>query len=345
MEKEFNFSCVDYVNRIKVPDVFDFNTSRQYVAWGENNDAPKIFWDNYLKNSNLQAIVNTMMDYIIGKGINTTFQPVNENGESFEDTLKRCIFDYILFGGFTIEGIRNKAGEIVRLNYLNVMNVRVNEDLTTAFINPKWGSYTTKSTVKLPLYDPKEKQVHFVFYFRGNITRNINPVPCYISALKSIEVLNNTRTFHLRNLENNFTSSVLISLNGTSIKPSELQQIKRDLEGQHTGSENAGKILLVNNSNAEGTVTVERLQADNAGELYQKLSESSVDDIYAAFRINKVLIGANIPTGFSKVEYENIYAIYKATVIEPLQQTIIKEISKLGVEVEFKPFKIDFADE
>ena len=33
MKEEINFSCIDYKNQIKVPDVFDFNTSRQYVAW------------------------------------------------------------------------------------------------------------------------------------------------------------------------------------------------------------------------------------------------------------------------------------------------------------------------
>ena len=345
MKEEINFSCIDYKNQIKVPDVFDFNTSRQYVAWGENNDAPTIFWENYLKNSNLQAIVNTMMDYIIGDGIDSNFNISNEKGDNFEDILKKCIFDYILFGGFCLEGIRNSDKQIVRLNYINVMDVRVDEDLTTAFISNNWNKWTPKNVIKLPLFKSDKKQAHFLFYFRGNITRNINPIPCYVSALKSIEILNNTRTFHLRNLENNFTSSVLISLNGTSIKSEELKKIKQSLEAENTGYENAGKILLINNANAEGSVTVERLQADNAGDLYQQLAESSIDDIYSAFRINKVLIGANIPTGFSKVEYENIYAIYKATVIVPMQNTIKKVLKQLDVEIEFKPFKIEFTNE
>ena len=124
-----------------------------------------------------------------------------------------------------------------------------------------------------------------------------------------------------------------------------MKKIKQSLEAENTGYDNAGKILLINNANAEGSVTVERLQADNAGDLYQQLAESSIDDIYSAFRINKVLIGANIPTGFSKVEYENIYAIYKATVIVPMQNTIKKVLKQLDVAIEFKPFKIEFTNE
>lgn len=123
--------------------------------------------------------------------------------------------------------------------------------------------------VTLPLWRGDETQDHFIFYFRGNITRNINPVPIYISALKSIEILNQTRNFHLHNLQNNFSGSVLVALNGTSIKSSELQEIKAQLEGEYTGTENAGKVLLVNNANSDGKIEVNRLSADNAGDLYQ----------------------------------------------------------------------------
>jgi hypothetical protein len=106
------------------------------------------------------------------------------------------------------------------------MNVRVNEDLTLAYLCNDWGKWTNKDVIEMPLYDKTVKQDQFLFYFRGNITRNINPIPLYISAMKSVEILNNTRNFHLRNLENNFNVSAIVSINGSSIKQRQLEEIE-----------------------------------------------------------------------------------------------------------------------
>lgn len=269
MDKEVqNFACVNYRPSI-IPDCFDFKGAMEFIKWGEDNKFPLYLWDNYLKNSNLQSAVNTLCDYIVGEGITTDFDRINADGETLSDILAKSVFDYILFGGFALEGIRNQKGDIVRLNYINVQNIRVDEALTTAYLSNSWNQWNRKAMVTLPLWRSDETQDHFIFYFRGNITRNINPVPLYISALKSIEILNQTRNFHLHNLQNNFSGSVLVALNGTSIKSSELQEIKAQLEGEYTGTENAGKVLLVNNANSDGKIEVNRLSADNAGDLYQ----------------------------------------------------------------------------
>lgn len=197
---------------------------------------------------------------------------------------------------------------------------------------------------KLPLWKADECQDHFVFYFRGTITRNINPVPIYVSALKSIEILNQTRNFHLHNLSNNFSGSVLVALNGTSIKSSELQEIKAQLEGEYTGTDNAGKVMLVNNANPDGKIEIIRLSADNAGDLYQQLADSSVDDIFVAFRMNPILVGKNVQTGFSKQEFQQAYSLFDSTVILPMKKVFSKQLSKLGVSISFKDFKINWND-
>lgn len=345
MDKEVqNFACVNYRPSI-IPDCFDFKGAMEFIKWGEDNKFPLYLWDNYLKNSNLQSAVNTLCDYIVGEGIATDFDRINADGETLSDILAKSVFDYILFGGFALEGIRNQKGDIVRLNYINVQNIRVDEALTTAYLSNSWNQWNRKAMVTLPLWRGDETQDHFIFYFRGNITRNINPVPLYISALKSIEILNQTRNFHLHNLQNNFSGSVLVALNGTSIKSSELQEIKAQLEGEYTGTENAGKVLLVNNANSDGKIEVNRLSADNAGDLYQQLAESSVDDIFVAFRMNPILVGKNVSTGFSKQEFQQAYSLFDATVITPIKKTLQKQLAKLGVNIDFTDIKINWSED
>ena len=328
-----------------VPEIVDKKTSKGYVNWGEDNKLPEYLWDSYLKCSNLQSIVNTVSDYIVGSGIESTYTFLSDEDETIEEVVKKITLDYILFGGFAIECIRNAKGDVVRVNYQNVMNVRVDEELTTAYLSNRWGSWSGKNIITLPLFDKREKQPHFLFYFRGNITRNINPIPLWISALKSVEVLNQTRTFNLNNITNNFSGGSVISFNGTQLKSKEMKEIKEKLEAGYTGSDNAGKMLVVNNPNGEGKVEVTRLQPDNMGDLYRNLQDSSKDDLFVAFRCNPILLGKNDTNGgFNKQEFAEAYKLYNATVILPLQNNIVKCLKKIGLDIKFKPFKIDWED-
>lgn len=348
MDKEYSFSFCDFIREKRGYnyDIVDCGGSRgSFIKWGEDNKFPQFIWDNYLRCSDLQSLVQTTVDYIIGSDILVTKDSSLLSQEPLEEIVRRCVFDYILFGGFAVSCVRNNGGDkIVRIKYQNVMNIRVNEELSIAYLCGKWGTYTSKGVVELPLYNPCEEQSQFLLYYRGDITRNINPISIWQSALKSVEVLNNTRLYNLRNIQNNFSANVMISLNGTSIKNKELEDIKRKLSDGYEGADNAGKTLLINNANSDGKVEVVRLDSDKASDLYVQVQNSSIEDLYGAFRINKVLVGKNINTGFSRVEYQDIYAIYKSTVIEPLRKNIIKVFKSIGIGIAFEDIKIDWSE-
>ena len=230
------------------------------------------------------------------------------------------------------------------MNYINVMNLRVNEELTTGYLSNNWGSWSGKNVIGLPLYDKNEVQDHFIFYYRGKVTRNINPIPLYAGALKSVEILNNIRDFHLNNLNNGFSSAAIINLNDGNIKTRELKEIKERLEEKFCGTKNAGKFVLLNGGDKEHEASIVKLDANNFGEQYYALQDSSKEDLFVAFRMNPILVGVNVDTGFSKEEFENAYALYYATVVKPIQLEVIKCFKKLDVDVDFVPFKINWSE-
>jgi capsid portal protein len=329
-----------------VPDIIDKKTNKRWVNWGEDNKLPNYLWDCYLKCSNLQAIVNSFCNYISGDGIEIKkyFNSIYA-AETLEEVIQKCIMDYVIFGGFAVECIRSTIGDVVRVNYIDVQNVRLNEDLTTAFLSNKWGSYSGKNMIELPLFDSDKKQNHFILYYRGSITRNINPIPIWISSLKSVEVLNQTRNFNLNNIVNNFSGGAVIAFNGTQLKSKEMKEIKEKLEDNYTGSTNAGKMLVINNPNGEGKVEVTRLQPDNMGDLYKNLQDSSEHDLFVSFRINPMLLGLNESTGFAAQEFENAFVLFNTTVIKPIQNNFSKTFKKIGIEISFKDFKINWKEE
>lgn len=330
---------------VSVPEIVDAKSSRGFVLWGADNKLPQFIWDTYLRCSDLQSLANTTVDYITGSDMQID-KPENllTEEDSFEELIQKLVFDYILFGGFTLEGIRNKQGSIVRLNYINVMNVRIDEDLTTAYLSNSWGSWSGKNTITLPLYDKSEQQEHFIYYYRGAITRNINPVSIWFSGLKSAVVLNEIRNYNLHNITNNFAANFAVVLNGAQIKTAELNEMKEKLNAGYAGTDNAGKTLIINNSNSEGKVELVRLDADKCSDLYHNTADSSVSDLQRAFRINPVLLGENVQTGFSKQEYADCYALYKATVVAPLRNNVTNALKKVNLNVTFNDANIDFSD-
>ena len=344
MTENIQLSYVNYYpSKEEISHTIDRKTSKKYINWGDMNNMPQYLWDSYLQCSNLQALVNTVTDYINGDGIETTFTNYDES-ETLNDVIKKCTFDLVLFGGFAVECLRDSNKNITQVNYINVMNVRVDEDLTTAFLSNQWGSWSGKDVKTLPLYNSKKLQSHFILYYRGNITRNINPVPMWFAALKSVEVLNESRNYNLNNIKNNFNANTIIALNGTAIKSSEMEEIKEKLKNGYSGSDNAGKTLLINNTNSEGKVEITKLDNDKTVDLYKSVQESSVDDLYVAFRINPLLVGINQQTGFQIQQFADAFKLYDKTVVSPLQNQVVKVFNNIGVEINFKKFIINWED-
>lgn len=344
MMENIQLSYVNYYpSKEEISHTIDRKTSKKYINWGEMNNMPQYLWDSYLQCSNLQALVNTVVDYINGDGIETTFTNYDDT-ETLNDVIKKCTFDLVLFGGFAVECLRDSNKNITQINYINVMNVRVDEDLTTAFLSNQWGSWSGKDVKTLPLFNSKRLQSHFILYYRGNITRNINPVPMWFASLKSVEVLNESRNYNLNNIKNNFNANTIIALNGTSIKSSEMEEIKEKLKAGYSGSDNAGKTLLINNTNSEGKVEITKLDNDKTVGLYKSVQESSIDDLYVAFRINPLLVGINQQTGFNQQDFANSYKLYDKTVVSPLQNQIVKVFNNIGVEITFNKFVIIWED-
>lgn len=343
MDNTQSFFFSDIKATQQVPNIIDYKSSRGYILFGKDNKLPDFIWDTYLHCSDLQSLVQTTVDYILGSNLDVHKPEYLLTKEhSYTDLLQKCIFDYILFGGFALEGIRNAKGELVRLNYINVQNVRVNEDLTQCWLSSSWGSWTAKDAIVLPLYASNETQDHFIYYYRGAITRNIYPVSIWFSALKSAIVLNCVRDYNLNNIQNNFSANVLISLNGTSIKQKELEEMKDKLTLGYTGNENAGKTLIINNANSDGKVEVTRLDSDKASDLYKNVADSSIADLQRAFRINPILVGENVSTGFSKQEFQQAFALYNATVIRPLRNNIISVFKLFNIDINFNDIEINW---
>ena len=352
-KRKLTFTTI--VNDTKeIPQPIINSKSDGWLSWGSDNRFPLYLYDLYTYSSQMSSIIKAMIDYITGDAIvnNTNLQDaVNRKGENMDDFIEKLTFDYCLYGGFAFQIIRDKQGEIAEINNLDFRTVRTNEDEDKIYINTGWKYNVAKRGVQTKVYDrfiKGAKQPNSIFYYKGHLTYEAYPTPIYIGALTSLEISTQIPNFHLHNICNNFTPNVIINFNSGSNLPEDvMQEAEEKVYEKFSGTNNAGNIMLSFNDNTESATTVERLQDDGYDKKYETLKESVKDDIYAAFRINPVLIGLNHSTGFNTQEFSQCFELYNKTVIKPLQKDIINAMNSVFGDgaISIEQFHIEWADE
>lgn len=320
-----------------------------YVKYGDNNDFPDYVFDLYNNSSQMSAIIDTMLRYIEGNGIvsNYPLKIVNRKYETFKELIEKLVLDYLIYGGFAIQITRNRLGEIAELNYVDMRYVRVNEDEDKIFYSEEWnkGRRTPKVYER---YVPNSKFPTSILYYKGRKTRNVYPVPLYLSALTSLEISTQIPEYHINCLENGFLPGGIINFcNGSSLSEDVMDEIETSVKEKFCGVKNSSKILLSFNDSTEHATTFERLADDGNIDVYSNLANSVEKDIYTAFRISKLLLGnGEDSTGFNKAAYIEAFALYNKTVIQPIQSEIEEVINGVLGDgaLHFDKFTVDWSE-
>lgn len=349
---KLNFTTI--VSETKeIPEPVINYKSEGFLTWGADNKYPNYLFYLYEHSSQFSSIASTMKDYLLGDEVinHTNMATINRKGETFNDLLENIALDYIIYGGYAFQVIRNKNGDIAELNYLDFRTVRTNEDEDKIYVNSGWKRDIAKRGIRTIVYDrfvKGAKQPNSVYYYKGHNTREVYPVPMYRAAITSLEITTQISNYHLNNILNNFTPSAIINFNnGDNLADDVKEEVEDGVREKFTGTSNAGRILLSFNPDKDHETTIDRLQDDGLDNKYQNLASSTKADIYSAFRINEVLVGLNKDTGFSKTEFSEAFTLYNRTVIKPMQQDLIDSLETVfGTHcIEIQPFSIDWTED
>lgn len=327
-------------NSRDIPDVSEKKVSgKDYVFYGEDNAFPQYLWNLYLNSPIASGIINGTIDFVSGNEVSwTKSEYVNRDNETITDLVRKISADYMIYGGFAVQILRNHLGEISELYWLDMQNIRLNEEETKIYYCKQWNKYGSKAVV-YEKFDPKEKQPNSVFYYKGHLSRGVYPVPTYKGALAAIETSTEIGKFHLNNILNNLTSSAIINFNNGVPTKEEQKEIERKVKDKFTGADNAGKFIVTFNDNKESAVTIERLGEDKMDEKFQTLSKSTTQSIFIAFRAYPELFGMSTEgNGFSLTEYEESFKLYNKSVVQPMQKTIVRSFETIFGEKDILTF-------
>ena len=145
-KEKLSFSIFDSAAKVVPTFIEKENTGKPYVNYGVDNRFPNYLWELYLRSAVLQSIINGTADYAGGNGIIYNPSPLvqrlkneaNKDGETLDDVIKKAIIDYLVFGGFALQIINNKLGEVNEIiGWISVISDEIKREIK--FIIPMIG--------------------------------------------------------------------------------------------------------------------------------------------------------------------------------------------------------------
>lgn len=327
-------------------------SGKDFVSWGDNNQYSKFLWDNYCNCATLQSIINGTADYVTGNDIicnipNFNTQ-VNKRGETINDVIAKIIIDYLIFGSFAIQVIRNLKGEIGEIYWVDVNKLRSDKKNEVFFYSDDWGKSAGRvKYVKYPKFKVGDvNNSTSIFYFKGNKTRSTYGLPLWNAAIKNVQIDCAITDFHNNEINNNFMGSKLISFNNGIPDDNLKGEIERNLNDKFSGYGNAGRYVISFANSKENAPEIFDLSTDDFDKRYIELEKRNTQQIFVAFRATPLLFGmVTESNGFATNEYRDSYKLFYHSVIQPMQRNIVDTFDKIFNQknsITIIPFSIDF---
>lgn len=334
-----------------IPQLTEVESTKDYVLYGKDNQYPEYLYSLYNDVSTLKTIIEGTADYVIGNSVECNVKgfdkQVNTKGDTMRELVRLCARDWLIYGGYYIQVIRNKAGEVRELYYIDFRYMRSSKKNDVFYYSEDFGKkyVRTNKRVIYPKYLPEAKGVASSIVFVSNNKSSTYPIPKYSGSIKACEIERAIDTYHLSSIENGFGGSYIINfLNG--IPTDEVKnEIEKNVNEKFCGASNAGRVLINFANGKDNATTLEKLDTEDFGEKYKAAAERAKNQIFTAFRAIPQLFGdMSAATGFNSQEFTESFKVFNRTVCKPIQQTICDSIDKIfgnDNSINITPFSLD----
>ena len=336
------------LENVEIPKLTERQMSgKDWYNWGDNNKLPYYLYGLYEKSSLMQSIINTTLNFIVGNSIESIYKP-NED-ETWEDLIKNLCLDYMLYGGFAIQVMYNKLGQLHSLNWLDMRKCRTNEEHTIVYYSKEFATKSSPNYITFPVWKRGQeyRNESAVFFYTGS-KRTVYPLPRYSGSIAAIETSIRIDNFHLNAIRNNFSNNTIVSWHQGVPDEDTKKRLEKQFTDKFAGDDNAGKVIFTFDDGKENGVEITNLSDDNFDKKYEALKSQTITSIFTGFSAPSQLFGYAI-TGnvFSKQEYQEAFDLYSRLQITPIQNLFIRVFELIyGHEnvLRFIPFELTAED-
>jgi hypothetical protein len=329
------------------PQVVEDNR-KQWVAYGEDNNYFQYLIDRYNGSATNNAIINGMSELIYGKGLYATDaqrkpdQYAQMKSLFSRTCMRKVTFDLKAMGQAAFQVIYNKdKSKIVQVEHMPIETLRfekMNEDgdVCGYYYSKDWTKIRKRGfePVRIPAFGHGEKgeglEIYCIKPYRSGFYY-YSPVD-YQGGLPYAELEEEVANYHINNIKNGLSPSMLINFNNGVPTEEERELIERRIIQKFSGSSNSGKFILAFNDNKEMAASIEPVQLSDASEQYQFLADESMRKLMVAHRVTSpMLMGIKDNTGLGNNadELKTASLLFHNTVVRPIQELILDAIDDI----------------
>ena len=329
------------------PQVVEDNR-KEWVAYGDDNNYFQFLIDRYNGSATNNAIINGMAELIYGKGLYAT--DASRKPDEFammkslfsRTCMRKVTFDLKAMGQAAFQVIYNKdKTKIVQVEHMPIETLRfekMNDDgeVTGYYYSKDWTKIRKKGfePTRIPAFGYGEKgeglEIYCIKPYRSGFYY-YSPVD-YQGGLPYAELEEEVANYHINNIKNGLSPSLLINFNNGVPTEEERELIERRIIQKFSGSSNSGKFILAFNDNKEMAASIEPVQLSDAPQQYQFLADESMRKLMVAHRVTSpMLMGIKDNTGLGNNadELKTASLLFHNTVVRPIQELILDAIDDI----------------
>lgn len=348
------------------PEVKEYYND-DFVAYGEDNDYFTYLIDRYNGSPTNNAAINGISEMIYGRGLDATDSKENEADYKEmkellkKDVIKRITHDYKMMGQSALQVIYTKdRSKIAQVEHIPVETLRAEKcnskgEIEAYYYHSDWSTASTGDKLtKIPAFGFSNAAIEILYIkpYRAGY-KYYSPVD-YQGGLQYAELEEEIANYHINNIQNGLSPSMLINFNNGTPDSEQRDAIENSIINKFSGSSNAGRFILAFNDSKELAATIEPVQLSDAHQQYQFLSDESMRKVMVSHRIvSPMLVGIKDNTGLGNnaEELQTASVLMDNTVIRPMQVTILDELEKIleyngiNLDIYFKTLQpLEFTD-
>ena len=351
------------------------NSNRGWVNWGNRNDYPIKLSELYFNSIVHKSCVDFGVTAILGDGVDYQAMNMNEtevmpNNLQTWDELIRCLaLDYILYGSYAFQIIRNKDGRTFSYYHQPISSVRCSPrdeegNITSYWLCQDWTATGKYPPIEIPRFGFQEEETinsgkPYLFVYES-YTPDLDyyTTPKYVGGIKAIMTELELIRYDLRAVKNNFSANGFLVLPRVE-SDEERRELLNNIKNSFVGADNANSLVVTfsngdeNDSNVAKFVKIDK--DSNNVNLFSESNSRNIDRIVTAHRIpSKALIGMPIDgatLGGGGNEVNVAWNLFNKTVATEYRNAILTTINKMfalnGVDTELvlKPLDFNLTDE
>jgi hypothetical protein len=348
------------------PEVKEYY-NEDWVSYGDDNDYFNYLIDRYNGSPTNNAAINGISEMIYGRGLDATDSKEKESDYKEmkellnKNVIKRITHDYKMMGQAALQVIYTKDhSKIAKVAHIPVETLRAEKcnskgEIEGYFYHSDWSKYRSSDKLtRIPAFGTSKQSIEILYIkpYRAGY-KYYSPVD-YQGGLQYAELEEEIANYHINNIQNGLSPSMLINFNNGTPDAEQRDAIETSIMNKFSGSSNAGRFILAFNDSKELAATIEPVQLSDAHQQYQFLSDESMRKVMVSHRIvSPMLVGIKDNTGLGNnaEELQTASVLMDNTVIRPMQVTILDELEKIleynGIDLDiyFKTLQpLEFTD-